>query len=175
MRHSSEKPGESMPRSRALFASLFAPLAVLSAVAGARAQGAPCQNEIMPLRQEMEKTGMSVKAAIDRKAERSEICNQVKRFASTEAKFVKYIEDNQSWCGIPPEIVNQVKTQHTNTLGLRQKACAAPPPGAAGRPAVPPGPGLSDALGTSGAVGGSTTAKPGRGTFDTLTGSALAR
>ena len=165
-----------MPRSRALFVGLFAPLALVTAVAGARAQGAPCQNEIMPLRQEVEKNGLSVKAAIDRKAPPPDICNQVKRFVSAEAKFVKYIEDNQAWCGIPPEIVTQVKAQHGTTLNLRQRACAAPPAGAAAaRPAVPAGPGLSEALGTSGAVGGSTTSKPGRGTFDTLTGSALAR
>ena len=164
-----------MPSRHALFTALLAPVALVAALTAAQAQGAPCQTEIVPLRQEVEKNGLSVKAAIDRKAERSDVCNQVKRFATSEAKFVKYIEDNQSWCGIPPEIVGQVKAQHGNTLNLRQRACAAPPPGAAGRPAVPPGPGLSDALGTSGAVGSSTTAKPGRGTFDTLTGTALAR
>lgn len=164
-----------MLRSRALFLGLFAPLALVAEATGASAQGAPCQNEIMPLRQEVEKNGLSVKAAIDRKAAPPEICNQVKRFVSAEARFVKYIEDNQAWCGIPPEVVTQVKTQHGTTLNLRQRACAAAPAGAAARPAVPAGPGLSDALGTSGAVGGSTTSKPGRGTFDTLTGSALAR
>lgn len=165
-----------MLRSRAAFAGLAAPLVLLASAAAAYAQGAPCQNEIVPLRSELEKNGQSVKAAIERKAERTEICSHVKRFASVEAKFVKYIEDNQAWCGIPPEVVGQVKTQHTHTLGLQQKACAAGPPGSAGgRPPVPAGPGLSDALGTSGAVGGSPTAKPGRSTFDTLTGSALAR
>ena len=165
-----------MPRSRAVFAGFAAPLALAASVGAAHAQGAPCQAEIVPLRAELEKNGLSVKAAIDRKAERTEICNQVKRYASAEAKFVKYLEDNQGWCGIPPEIVTQVKTQHGGTLNLRQRACAAAPPGAAGgRPPIPAGPGLSDALGTSGAVGGSSTAKPGRSTFDTMTGSALAR
>ena len=166
-----------MPLSRAVCVVFPALSALVAATTGAGAQGAPCQTEIMPLRADVEKNGLSVKAAIERKAERPEVCNQVKRFATAEAKFVKYIEDNQSWCGIPPEIVMQVKTQHGNTLNLRQKACAAAPAGAAGRPAVPPGPGLSDALGTSGAIGSSTTGntKSGRGTFDTLTGSALAR
>lgn len=167
-----------MPASRILSVALGASLASMLATAGAHAQGAPCQNEIGPLRQELEKNGTSVKAAIERKAERTEVCNQVKRFATSEAKFVKYIEDNQAWCGIPPEIVTQVKTNHAHTLGLRQKACAAPPPGAAmGRPPIPPGPGLSEALGTSGSAVASSgpAGKPGRSTFDTLTGSALGR
>jgi hypothetical protein len=134
----------------------------------ATAQAPPCANEFMPLRAAVEKDGLAVKAAIERKAERSEVCNALKRFVTTETKYMKFLEDNQSWCGIPPDAIQQVKTGHGNSLRLRNQACAAAP--AAARPGPPPGPGLSDALGTS---RGTTpnNIKKGAGTFDTLTGS----
>jgi hypothetical protein len=146
-------------------------LPVMFACSESRAQMA-CGNEIGPLRAAVEKEGLNVKAAIEAK-DRTQICESIKRFASTEAKFVKYIEDNSSWCGIPPDAVKQLKANHQHSLGLRGKACSAGAQGA--RPAgPPPGPGLSDALGTSrGPTPGQ--AKTGRGTFDTLTGNPFQR
>lgn len=135
----------------------------------ARAQ--PCVQEMGPLRGNLDKDGMAVKAAIEAK-DRGKICASLQRYAATEAKYLKYLQDNQAWCGIPPQIVDQVKGSHANTLKVRGQACAAGPVGA--RPGPPPGPGLSDALGTSRAPTPST-AKPGRGTFDTLTGNPLQR
>jgi hypothetical protein len=131
----------------------------------------PCANEIVPLRQEVEKVGMAVKKLIDSKAERSQICNGLKRFAATEAKFVKYVETNGSWCGVPPDAIKQLAASHAGTLKMRNQACAAGP---AAQKGPPPGPGLSDALGTSRApvAAGSKT---DRGTYNTLTGNPLAR
>ena len=128
----------------------------------------PCVNEFMPLRQEVEKGGMAVKAAIDRKADRSEICNSLKRFTTSEQKFIKYLEANAGWCGIPAEAIQQVKTSHSHSSKLRDKACAAGP--AAGS-RIAPGPGPSDALGTSRPP--ADTTKKGAGTFDTLSGNTL--
>lgn len=137
----------------------------------AQAQQMPCMNEILPLRQAVEKEGVRVKGAIDKKAERSEICNRLKSFAASEAKFVKYIETNQTWCSIPPETVKQLKAGHGNTLKMRGQACAAGPVG--GRPGPPPGPGLSEALGTARVPSGDS--KADRGTYNTLTGNPLQR
>lgn len=128
----------------------------------------PCANEFIPLRQDVEKGSMAVKAAIDAKAERSEICNRLKRFTAAEAKFIKYLETNAGWCGIPPEAIKQVKGGHSHSSKLRDQACAAGP--AAG-PRIAPGPGLSEALGTNRPPPDPT--KKGAGTFDTLTGSTL--
>jgi hypothetical protein len=146
--------------------------ALVGSVLAATAQAPPCANEFTPLRAAVEKDGGAVKAAIERKADRSEVCNALKRFVATETKYMKFLDDNQSWCGIPPEAIQQVKTSHGHTLKLRDRACAAGP--AAGRPGPPPGPGLSDALGTSrGAT--PNNIKKGAGTFDTLTGSPFAQ
>lgn len=124
----------------------------------------------MPLREAVQKDGMAVKAAIDKKADRAEVCTRLKKFTASEAKFVKYMDSNAGWCGIPQDALKQVKEGHKRSSALRDKACASG--GVAG---PPPGPGLSDALGTSRAPTIADPSKPSRGTFDTLSGSALAR
>ena len=153
------------------FLCLLTSLAILPTPAFAQAQ-IPCATEIGPLRDAVEKDALAVKAAVDRKAERAVVCTQMKRFAASEAKFVKYLEANQSWCSVPAEAMKQVKANHANTLRMRGQACAAAPPGA--RQGPPPGPGLSEALGTSRAPVVDDT-KADRGTYNTLTGNPLQR
>ena len=142
---------------------------VLTSLAGAAAQSPPqqqppCMGEFMPLRNEAEKRGLAIQAASKRKAPREEVCTLFRRFAEAEAKYIKYAETNATWCGIPAEAVTQMKTNHSQTLKIRGRVCAA-----AAAPAAPRGPSLGDALGTAPVPDASTT-RTGRGTFDTLTG-----
>ena len=131
----------------------------------------PCYNEFMPLRQEAEKRAAAVKAASERKAQRPEICQLITRFSEAEGKFAKYIEVNQTWCGIPPQVVAQIKANHVKTAKTRTQVCSNAPLTGQG-PTLPPGPGLSDALGTN-RVPDSNTTSTGKGTFDTLTGNPI--
>lgn len=156
---------------RSLLIAALSSLALAGPAELALAQAPPCMNELMPLRDAVQKEGLNVKTAIDKKAERGEICNRLKKFTASEAKFVKYMEDNAGWCGIPPEALKQIKGNHKRSLNLRDKACS----GGAMGGGPPPGPGLSEALGTTRAPALSDPAKSGRGTFDTLSGNALAR
>jgi hypothetical protein len=145
-------------------------LALTAAVALSRPAVAqmPCQNDFVPLRTAVEKEGTLVKAAIDHKAGREVVCERLKKFVSVEDKFVRYIVANQQWCGIPPTAVKQVTESHEHSTKLRNQACN----GGGQARAVPQGPGLSEALGTSRAPNANTT-KTGSGTFDTLTGNPL--
>lgn len=162
-----------MPPTRALLAaSLLASGFAWAGISSAHAQA--CMNEVMPMRAAVEKDGAAVKAAIDKKTDRSEICNSLKKFTASEAKFIKYMEENQSWCGIPPEFIGQLKKNHGHSVKLRGQACASGPASAQARPQIPQGPGLSEALGTSRAASGAAP-RTGTGTFDTLTGPAIAR
>lgn len=158
---------------RSLLFAAVAGLAFAASAEFAQAQGQgqapPCMNDLMPLRDAVQKEGMLVKAAIDKKAERTEICTQLKKYAAVESKFVKYMETNAGWCGIPGEVVTQIKTGHKRSLALRDKACSGGPA------AMPAGPGLSEALGTSRAPAPLDTSKSSGRTFDTLSGNALAR
>jgi hypothetical protein len=131
----------------------------------------PCMNDFLPLRQEAEKRAGLIKVAADRKADRKEICHLITRFSEAEAKFVKYVEANHTWCGIPQQVVTQIKTNHGKTVATRNKVCSGGPIGAQG-PSLPPGPGLSDALGLTRAPSAANTST-GKGTYDTLTGNPI--
>ncbi len=133
-------------------------------------QQPPCMNDFMPLRNDAEKKAAAVRAAHDKKATPQEACRLIGAFAEAEGKVLKYVEKNGSWCGIPQQVVQGMKTNHAHTEELRRQICMA-----AANPPRPPGPTLSDALDPSATTGEARSVKPGRGTFDTLTGNALAR
>ncbi len=120
------------------------------------------------VREEVEKGAATIKAASDRKATREEVCPLFKAFASKEAKLVKFLETNQKLCGVPPKVITQVRSNHSNTIRIRNQVCSSAPSG------PPPGPTLSDALGGP-VIANDPTVNKGRGTFDTLTGNVLSR
>ncbi len=117
-----------------------------------------------PIRDQAEKDGTAIKAAGDRKAAREEVCVLFTRFVASEAKMVKFLETHRTTCGVPPDAIKHVRGQHAKSQQIRKQVCSAGPSG---------GPSLSDALG--GPALPDEAPKPGRGTFDTLTGSPLAR
>jgi hypothetical protein len=123
-----------------------------------------CLAEFTKLRLDVEQRGKSAKAANDRKVSREEMCKYVTAYSAAEVKWAKFTEDNQGKCGIPPQIVTQLKTARGNTETMRERICA-PAPSA-------PAPSLSDALGTTRLPTPETT-KTHSGTLDTLTGNAL--
>ena len=139
------------------------------AFAQVAASGKPCQEEFTSIQQEREKRGTAIKEAQTRKAERAEVCKLLRTYSVSEANLVKFMETNNVWCGIPPQAVGQIKQVYASTMKAVKTVCSG------GGPAgPPPPPSLSDALGTS-RVPDATTTRPGRGTFDTLTGSPLGR
>ncbi len=129
-------------------------------------QQSPCVADFAKLRDDAGKKAVAIRAANQRKVPPKEACQLFNTFLASEGKMLKYVETNSVWCGIPPQIVQQIKQQHAKTEELRTRICqiAAAPP----RPA---GPSLSDALAAPVADG--SNIKTGRGTFDTLTGSPL--
>jgi hypothetical protein len=128
-------------------------------------QGKSICEQFPAIRDQAEKDATAIKATSDRKGTREELCAAFSRFLGSEGKMVKFLETNRAACGVPPEAVKQVKAQHAKTAQIRKQVCSAAP--------AQRGPSLSDAL--SGPLLPDETPKPGRGTFDTLTGSPLAR
>jgi hypothetical protein len=124
----------------------------------------PCE-AFVPLREAAEKGAAAIKAASDRKATREEVCPLFKSFAAAESKMIKFLTDNQAMCGVPPDAIKQAKAGHGRTVQIRNQVCSAGP--------GPSGPSLSDALGAP--LVPNEPPKPGRGTFDTLTGNVLGR
>jgi hypothetical protein len=130
-----------------------------------------CVGPFTALRSEVEKRGMAAKAGGEKQASREEMCKLVTAYSAAELKWIKFAEANMSKCGIPKEIVSQLKAVHAKTADGQKKLCAAGP---AGGPVAAPT--LSDALGTATLPTREPekVRKPG-GTLDTLTGNALAR
>jgi hypothetical protein len=119
------------------------------------------------IREDVEKGAAGIRAASERKATREEVCPLFKAFAAKEEKLVKFLTTNQRLCGVPPNIITQVKQNHAKTMQIRNNVCSSAPAAAAA-------PTLSDALGGP-IIADDTSVKSGRGTFDTLTGNALQR
>lgn len=126
----------------------------------------PCIKDFVKLRDTSEKLAAEVVAAQKRKAPLPEACKLLTAFTASQEKMLVYAKKNQSSCGIPPQVIQQISQGHTNVAKARTKVCAL-----AAQPQRPAGPSLSDALG--GGIPDPSNIKTGRGTFDTLTGTPL--
>ena len=133
------------------------------------AQPPPVCLQFQPIRDQAEKDGTAIKTASDRKASREEICALFNKFVASESKMVNFLVANSKVCGVPPDAIKHVRGQHAKSQQIRKQVCSAGG-GGGGAPAAPS---LSDALG--GPALPDEKPKPGRGTFDTLTGSPLLR
>jgi hypothetical protein len=125
----------------------------------------PC-NGFLPLRNDAQQKGMAIGTAEKRHADRKEMCKLVSVFSVAEGKALKFLQDNTTWCGIPPQVIASAKENHEKTLKFRDVVCAPAP-----QPHVPT---LSDAIGGP-SVDTSKNTKTNTGTFNTLTGNPLAR
>jgi hypothetical protein len=135
---------------------------------GGGGQPPPCVVEFGKMRDDVQKKGAAAKYASEHKVARDEMCKMVQAYSSAEGKWLKFAEAGVSTCGIPGEIVTQLKLVHSRTEQAREKICAAGPAGGATM-----APSLSDALGTTRLP--LETKKTGANTFDTLTGNAIQR
>ena len=138
--------------------------------APAAGQEPPCMKEFGRLRDDARKKAGFIEAAGKRenKPTAQEACKLFTNFSAAENKLIKYASENSVWCGIPQQVIEAMKSQQAKTVQVKAQACKA-----AAAPQRPRGPTLSDALGAP--VPSANNVKPGRGTFDTLTGSPLAR
>jgi hypothetical protein len=128
-----------------------------------------CVEKFGVLRDDAQKKAGAIQAASKNKVDPKTACGLFNNFSAAEAKLVKYAADNVSACGIPAEIVTNLKAQHTKTVGIQTRVCQA-----AANPPRPAGPSLSDVLGGT-AVPDANNIRTGRGTYDTLTGTPLGK
>ncbi len=128
----------------------------------------PCVVEFGKLREEVQKKELLAKAATERKAAREEMCKIVQNYSAAEGKWLKFAEGGVATCGIPSEVVAQLKQVHAKTEQARQNICSSGPAGA-----MSAAPSLSDALGTNRLQ--LDTKKTGANYLDTLTGNVIQR
>ncbi|HEY7662756.1 MAG TPA: hypothetical protein VH934_06510 [Xanthobacteraceae bacterium] len=138
---------------------------------GAPQEPPPACKQLLSTRDEAAKYGQAIHTASQKKAPPEELCKLFKNFLAAEGKMVKGLEENSALCGVPSDILKQIKLSHSKAAQVGKQVCEA-----AAQGPRPSGPSLSDALGTTPMVpDASTPTKKGQGTFDTLTGSPLAR
>jgi len=133
------------------------------------AQAQPAQavcSDFPKLSAEAKKRGDAVSAALKAKIDHKQICTLMGSFIIAEAAVVKFLTDNQTWCGVPAQAVSISVANHEKSLKFRTAICADAPH------QKPPS--LSDAI-KAPSIDNSTNTKTGPGTFDTLTGNPLAR
>jgi hypothetical protein len=131
-------------------------------------QEPPCLKDFAKLRDEAQKRAGLIRNASERKASAKEACALFNAFSAAELKMIKFATDNAATCGIPPQVLTQMKQGHAKTGEIRVKVCQA-----AAAPMQQAAPSLSDALAAP--VTDSNNIKTGRGTFDTLTGTPLGK
>ena len=131
-------------------------------------QQPPCMADFTKLRNDTENKAKTIQEASKRKVPPKEACHLFTVFHAAQAKMYKYATDNATWCGIPPQVIEQIKTGMSQAQQIRTKVCRV-----AEAPPRPSGPSLSDAL--SAPVVNSDNIKTGRGTFDTLTGTPIGK
>jgi hypothetical protein len=132
---------------------------------GGAPQGPPpkCQ-ALLSIRDELQKHGMAISTANEKKADVKVACDLFKRYIATEAKMIKMLEVDGPGCGAPAQVLQQVRGSHAKAQQIGKQVCDA-----AVRGPAPSGPTLSDALGTTPAIP-DTRDKKGAGTFETMTG-----
>jgi hypothetical protein len=157
--------------------SLLGPMALAftvatAAIGSAAAQqmpapggASPCE-QFKPLSEVARQKGEAIGVAQKHHPDRKEMCTLVSQFSVAEAAVVKFLETNQTWCGVPAQVITSAKATHEKTMKFKEMVCAAGP-----QPKVPT---LSDAIGTP-KLDTKKNTKTGPGTFDTLTGNPLAQ
>jgi len=126
----------------------------------------PCMKDFAKLRDEAERQAAAVMTAQKNKVPLPEACKLLTTFAASQERFLAFAKKNEVWCGIPPQLIQNISKGHDNVVKARTKVCQM-----AAQPQRPAGPSLSDSL--SAPITDSSNIKTGRGTFDTLTGTPL--
>lgn len=134
----------------------------------ARQQEPPCLKEFNQLSQDAAKKRGAIEQAGKKKVGPAVACRLFNEYSASETKLIKFVSANTASCGMPKSLLEDLNKSHAQTTQIRTRVCEV-----AAAPPKPAGPTLSDAL--SAPVPDSSNVRRGHGTFDTLSGSPLAR
>jgi hypothetical protein len=128
-----------------------------------------CIQDFGRLKNDVEAKGRLAKAVNDRKGSREELCSAITGIHTAQSAWVKWAQDSANKCGLPKEVIGQLKLGQTNLAKMKTNVCSAGPA------AVAQTPKLSEALGTDKLPSSSsaTTEKKRGGVLDTMTGTAI--
>jgi hypothetical protein len=114
-----------MTKRSSAIASLALALAGAAGVAPAFAQS--CGDEIQKLSQrreaEMATINGVIKAAKGKQLDPTVFCSKSGGLIAAENAMIAYMEKNKDWCGIPDEVVDNLKANHAKSTAFAAKAC----------------------------------------------------
>ncbi len=85
-----------------------------------------CQ-QLLTTRDEVQKHGMALRAAGQRKAGPEETCTLFKAFLASETKMIEDLEQHKSSCGVPDEVIKQLRASHMQVEKTAKQVCDAAP------------------------------------------------
>jgi hypothetical protein len=80
-------------------------------------------NGLAPLREAVEKSAKVVQDAGKRHAYPQEACRLIGYHHAAKAKMIEFVEINAAKCGIPAQIVEQLRASRKMTEAFQEKAC----------------------------------------------------
>jgi hypothetical protein len=108
------------------FARIAFLAAALTSVSAAGALAQSCNEDIGAIQQkrnvQLEALNKITKAN-GGKLDPVAACPRLRTLSGIEREMLAYMEKNQSWCSIPPEIIEQVKTGAGRTSQIAGQAC----------------------------------------------------
>jgi hypothetical protein len=85
----------------------------------------PACQPLFGFRDETQKHGKAIQEAIQRKEAAPVVCRLYKSYLTAEAKSVNSLEENSQACGVPADVIKQVKEGHTKNGQLGKQVCDA--------------------------------------------------
>ena len=123
------KSSLAMPALNLAAASAFvACLWAVQAPAPAMAQSASCQTEFANLNKKLEGHVASLNALRGGKKKQLDAgaaCPRLRNLAAAERQLLAYMKKEQSWCGIPDELIQKFTERSNNTARIAGQACKA--------------------------------------------------
>jgi len=113
-------------------------LMAVPSAAGAQQEGVPgdgfgvppagpspgCQ-ELITLRNEIQKHWWAIKRAHERSASVHEACPLFKSYLATETKLINSLVEHGHTCGAPPDVLRQLKENHAKSSQTGEEVCQA--------------------------------------------------
>ena len=125
--------------------------------------------EFGKFRDNVEKAGKVAKAVNDHKGTREEFCKAITHLHGAQVRWVKYTADHAKNCGIPRDVLTQLKAGAAHLAKLKTNICN----GGGAVAGAPPTPSLAEALGTASMPVTDDAPRRRGGTLDTLTGATI--
>lgn len=113
-----------------LMAGVLAVAAIcgFSAISPVSAQSASCQNDFAELNKKLEGKIASLNALSKGKKKQLDpaaACPRLRDLAATERQLLAYMKKEQSWCGIPDDLIQKFTERANKTSRISGQACKA--------------------------------------------------